>query len=151
VSSSILGLSGICDVVEFIRDDDGVEIPELHGRFKIFPIEYKVGHKKAKDWDNVQLCAEVMALEESFGIKILKGAIFYGEEKRRAVIEITDDLRQKAVHLAEEMHYMLAAGKMPKIEFKPQCRRCSLFDICMPPNVRSQNVKEYINRCMEPL
>jgi len=148
VSSSVLGLSGVCDVVEFIRDDVGTEIPKIHGRFKILPIEYKVGRKKAGDWDGVQLCAEVMALEESFQTKIEEGAIYYGQEKRRTIFEMTDELRQKTIYLADEMHSLFISGKMPKAEYQPHCGKCSLFDLCMPSGSSGFGIKEYIDSCV---
>jgi CRISPR-associated exonuclease Cas4 len=33
IKSNKLKISGICDVVEFIKDSNGVEVPELEGQF----------------------------------------------------------------------------------------------------------------------
>jgi CRISPR-associated exonuclease Cas4 len=41
VASYRLGLSGICDVVEFTRAETGVQLPERTGYYQPVPIEYK--------------------------------------------------------------------------------------------------------------
>ena len=46
ISSSTLGLTGQCDVVEFHRDADGITLWEYDGKWKIIPIEYKHGEPK---------------------------------------------------------------------------------------------------------
>ncbi|MEG1107116.1 MAG: Dna2/Cas4 domain-containing protein, partial [Eubacterium sp.] len=61
VFSKTLGISGICDVVEFHRDDlIGVEIFGREGKYCIYPIEYKRGEPKENDADILQLTAQAM-------------------------------------------------------------------------------------------
>lgn len=41
VKSNDLKITGICDVVEFIRDNSGVEISGAEGKYMPYPVEYK--------------------------------------------------------------------------------------------------------------
>ncbi len=43
IQSHDMKITGICDVVEFVSDPKGVEIPMLEGMFTPFPVEYKRG------------------------------------------------------------------------------------------------------------
>src|ERR1700688_2248716 len=60
--SDRLGVTGIADVVELHRTGNGGWRP--------FPVEHKRGRSKAHRADEVQLCAQAMALEEMFGVEI---------------------------------------------------------------------------------
>ena len=73
-----LGVSGIADLVEMHKDDDGTWRP--------FPVEYKRGKPKSHRADEVQLCAQAMALEEMFDVTLTEGALFYGETRRRVPV-----------------------------------------------------------------
>lgn len=132
VSSSELGLSGICDVVELKKDPEGVAIDSMDGSYTIVPVEYKVGRRKADDCDRVQLCAEAMALEESMGATIESGYLYYGKERRREMVMMDEGLRQKTRNLSEQMHVMYNSGTIPSAEYNSKCRGCSLFDLCSP-------------------
>lgn len=48
IQSKELQLSGICDVVEFIQDPDGVELAGVKGTYKVYPVEYKRGSRKRR-------------------------------------------------------------------------------------------------------
>lgn len=41
VVSRFLGISGQCDVVEFHKDKNGVNIFGREGLYKVYPVEYK--------------------------------------------------------------------------------------------------------------
>ena len=41
IHSRILGVSGECDVVEFVRADEGISLPGREGKYILYPIEYK--------------------------------------------------------------------------------------------------------------
>ena len=55
-----LGLTGVCDVVEFMNDDAGIELYGIKGKYKPVPIEYKRGVPKG-DEDIVQVAAQAMS------------------------------------------------------------------------------------------
>ena len=78
-----LGLAGVADVVEFHRKADGVTLPGADGFWRPFPVEYKRGKPKPGRWDEVQLCAQAMCLEEMLGTTVPAGALFYATPRRR--------------------------------------------------------------------
>ncbi|SDI63576.1 CRISPR-associated exonuclease Cas4 [Paenibacillus naphthalenovorans] len=83
VKSESLKISGICDVVEFIRDDSGVEINSAEGKYIAYPVEYKRGKPKLNDEDILQLAAQAICLEEMLLCGIDQGYLFYNEIKHR--------------------------------------------------------------------
>lgn len=146
VSSSSLGLSGRCDVVEISEDPKGFPVAGMSGMYSVVPVEYKVGHRKEEDWDRVQLCAESIALEESLGTTVRTGCLFYGLERRREIVSIDEDLREKTRLLASEMHRVFNEKEIPHAVKTPRCRRCSLHDVCMPELSGVSSVDAYIRR-----
>jgi len=143
ISSSILGLSGRCDVVEFIIDETGVFVPQIGSKCIVLPVEYKVGKKKKGPWDEVQLCAEAMSLEELFKTEIKRGCLYYGLERRRTDVLFTEELRNYTMELANEMHDAFDNRIVFKPEHTQECKKCSLLNICMPDS--SKDVNEYIS------
>lgn len=51
IKSNELKLTGICDVVEFVKDENGVEIYGNEGKYIPYPVEYKRGKPKKNDSD----------------------------------------------------------------------------------------------------
>jgi CRISPR-associated exonuclease Cas4 len=132
VASYRLGLSGVCDVVEFTSSPDGVKLPNKDGLYLAAPIEYKRGKEKHNHSDEAQLCAQAMCLEEMLSVAIPKGYLFYGETRHRVEIELTAELRNLVKDMVEEMHNYFQRGYTPKVKTSKACRSCSLADICLP-------------------
>ncbi|MXO79914.1 CRISPR-associated protein Cas4, partial [Paenibacillus sp. OT2-17] len=86
VHSRELGITGICDVVEFICDPLGVPLAGEEGTYLPFPVEYKRGKPKRNDSDHAQLVAQVMCLEEMLVCEISKGYFYYDEIKHRVEV-----------------------------------------------------------------
>ena len=109
VSSRTIGISGECDVVEFIRtnEDDGVSIQGYPGLYRIYPVEYKRGKPKSGVEDVMQLVLEAICLEEIFGTTVSEGALFYDKIKRRQRVEITVDMKDQARQAVKEMHHLM--------------------------------------------
>ncbi|MHC1781278.1 MAG: CRISPR-associated protein Cas4 [Anaerolineaceae bacterium] len=93
VASYRLGLTGICDVVEFTVSPDGVRLPGREGLYLPMPIEYKRGHEKRDPCDEAQLCAQAICLEEMLSVPIPQGCLYYGETRRRVLIDLDNGLR----------------------------------------------------------
>lgn len=146
VSSPSLGVSGRCDVVEFIEDSEGYHVDGMDGLFKVRPVEYKVGHRKSDDCDRMQLCAEAIALEESLHTIVEEGSLYYGKERRREIVSIDDELRSKTYQITEEMHAMFTAHQLPEPIEMPYCRKCSLSNLCLPTIGRRSDVDQYLSR-----
>ena len=149
VSSKILGISGECDVVEFHRQDEGVKLYGHRGFYGIYPIEYKKGSPKKSEEDVLQLTAQVLCLEEMFSAKILEGALFYGETRRRETIAITEELRQRVKSMVAEMHQYYNRKYTPKVKYGKYCNACSLKEICMPKLGKAVSVKRYMEQVLE--
>lgn len=138
-----LGLVGKADVVEFHRQPDGRWMP--------YPVEHKRGRRKQEDWDRVQLCAQALCLEEMLGVSVPEGALFYGKEQRREVVEIGDALRRETEEVAAAVHRMLSEGRTPPPEYAPKCDNCSLLETCLPRAVggRGNRVARYLASVLE--
>lgn len=148
VQSKRLSISGICDVVEFHREKSGVTLFGHDGQFSVYPVEYKKGAPKlyeGGDADQLQLCAQVMCLEEMLACEIPEGSLFYGETRRRTRVVLTQELREQVEQMIEEMHRLYERGYTPKAKVDKRCSGCSLSDICLPKLKRSPSVNEYIS------
>ena len=132
VASYRLGLSGMCDVVEFTASPDGVRLPGRVGLYFAAPIEYKRGREKHDHSDEAQLCAQAICLEEMLSMEIPKGYLYYGETRHRVEIEFTAELRRLVKEMADEMHNYFSRGYTPRVKPFKGCRSCSLADVCLP-------------------
>ncbi len=146
VSSHFLGLSGICDVVEFKKtiDPQGVFIHGLDGKYLATPIEYKRGKIKIGQEDEMQVAAQTMALEEMLSASIKEAFIFYGQHQRRHKVNIESEIRQKVKSIVDEMHEYAERAYVPKVKLQEKCRACSLYNICLPQLYSSMKVDSYI-------
>jgi len=146
VSSSSLGISGECDVVEFHKSDMGVSLRSYDGFWLPYPVEYKRGKTKINDCDRLQLCAQAVCLEEMLCCKIEKGALFYGEPRRREIVEFSVKLRDNLNSVINEMHALFSRKHTPKAQKGKHCSACSLKDYCLPKLERNydDSVRKYL-------
>lgn len=150
-----LGLSGRADVVELHRLAaadlaQGAEIPDLAGRWRPFPVEYKRGRPKQHRADEVQLCAQALCLEEMLGVSVPAGALFYGQTRRRLDVPFDTVLRQLTEEAAARLHRLIAAGITPPGVREPKCDQCSLLEICMPA-APAKSARSYLERSLRHL
>lgn len=149
VFSEKLEVSGICDVVEFHRDSEGVSLPEYEGTWMPYPIEYKRGKPKENDADRLQLCAQAICLEEMLLCSIPEGSLYYGETRRRERVPFDVDLREKVSGMLEQMRKYYHAGYTPKARQTKGCNACSMRDICLPRLGKLTDVSSYIQTRLE--
>lgn len=149
IHSRTLGVSGECDVVEFVQQDGGVTLPHREGEYMLYPVEYKRGKAKVTDEDRLQLTAQVICLEEMFLTEIPEAYLFYGETRRRERVEITEELRAECRRLLLEMHRLYARGHTPKVKKAKKCEACSMKSVCLPKLEKSRQVAAYISEYME--
>lgn len=120
-----LGLTGVADVVEFL--DNGIP----------YPVEYKSGSKKARQADDIQLCAQALCLEEMLGIPVPRGAIYHAASKRRREVDLADpDLRQAVIQTIQATRELLASQRVPPPVDDARCPDCSLLELCMPSVIK---------------
>ncbi|MEK8126503.1 CRISPR-associated protein Cas4 [Paenibacillus filicis] len=150
--SPTLGLYGVSDVVEFhaVADTEEPNKVRLKGRrgwWIPFPVEYKRGKPKQGDCDEVQLCAQAIALEDMLGVRVDEGALFYGERERRVSVRFDKSLRTRVHELAADMHRDFAISLTARAIYAPKCTSCSLESLCQPKmNVKSSEnyVRDYL-------
>lgn len=145
MSSTLLQLYGVADIVEFHRSDAGIQLEGRDGLWMPYPVEYKLGRPKVDHCDRVQLCAQAICLEEAYGIEITEGAIFYGRIRRRETVTFHAELRQETHRVAAEMRSLFAQGVTPKAKYTRACENCSLYEHCMPRLPVERGVDRYIN------
>lgn len=145
VSSKKLGLTGILDVIEFHKDENGVELKNKKGKWKPVIVEYKRGQKKKYDYDNVQLMAQAKCIEEDFNTSLEYGYIYYHKTDTREKVEFTKDLRNLTIKSAELMHQFYKKRYIPKAEYYKNCRLCSINEECRPRlSKKVKNINNYI-------
>ncbi|MBT8508784.1 CRISPR-associated protein Cas4 [Methanomicrobiaceae archaeon CYW5] len=145
--SYTLGFSGVADVIEYIRSLEGISLPDHEGLWRLNPVEYKRGKPKIDECDEVQLCAQVMCLEEMYGVTITSADFYYHEIRRRVHLSITDELRNTVRALADEMHDLFERGITPMADPSRNCRSCSLVNVCFPKlTKKKQAVDRYIQK-----
>ena len=131
-----LGVTGITDVVEFYKKDK-TWIP--------YPVEYKHGRPKSHRADEIQLCAQAISLEEMMNCHIPVGAIYYGKNKKRLIIEFDKQLRDLTIQTAIDMHKLFKQGITPHPIYGKYCESCSLEQMCCPKILGKQhNIDSWI-------
>ncbi|MBF0602384.1 MAG: CRISPR-associated protein Cas4 [Nitrospirae bacterium] len=129
VFSEKLGIGGQCDCVEWIPLGRSRQGPWS----AVIPIEYKRGRPKVHDADTVQLCAQVLCLEEMLEISITEGALFYGEIRHRLPVTISAELRNTTLAAIEGVKKLFLEGVTPPGRYlAKRCRACSLSQLCLP-------------------
>lgn len=147
VHSYSLGVTGICDVVEFIQDKNGTPVLDYPGNYNVIPVEYKRGKPKNDLSDTMQLAAQAICLEEMLLCnKINVAYVYYHEIRHREEIALTEEIRNELKRNIEEMHSYFARKWTPKVKTGSFCKRCSLFDLCLPELNKNKSVKSYLER-----
>lgn len=151
-----LGLVGIADMVEFHLADSAIDaqgdvvaapLNGTAGLWRPFPVEYKRGKPKSHRADEVQLCAQAICLEEMLKLVVPRGALFYGEPRRRMEVAFDDELRALTQRTADDVHELISGGVTPVPEYDNRCESCSLVDECRPRFCRSgKSAKKWIAR-----
>lgn len=133
-----LGLIGRADVVEFLADGTP------------YPVEYKHGRARQKGYDDVQLAAQALCLEEMTGRMVNRGAIYHASSHRRREVEISANLRAEVETVVNEIRKMLDSGQLPPPVNDARCRECSLIELCQPALIaEKQKLRGLQNRLFE--
>ena len=143
IRSLSLRLTGIADVVEFHdskKNRNSKPIP--------FPVEYKHGRERPDIADEVQLCAQALCLEEMLQTDVPRGAIFYGQPRRRMPVEFTPELRTTVKKLCERVRELIKSGVTPPPKYSKHCSNCSLVDECVPQIVEKRHAALYVEKLL---
>lgn len=122
------GLVGKADIVE-MRDKQPT------------PVEYKKGRKKQWGNDDIQLCAQVLCLEEMFDAKIAKGFIYHAGSKKRREVFFDESLRKKTIETIDAVRQIIQNKTIPAAVLLPHCDGCSLRKICVPELTGTNSIK----------
>lgn len=144
IKSERLMLTGACDAVELIPDNNGIKLQGKEGKWRIHPVEYKRGSSKGLDCDRLQLTAECMCLEEMLSCEIEKGSLYYGQTRRREEVIIDNVLRASVEATVHEMRDYYRRKYTPIVKTGRFCRSCSLNSYCMPELEGKISVSDYI-------
>ena len=144
LKSEVYKIKGKMDLLEIHLQDN---LP-----IKYFPVEYKRGKPKKEDWDKIQLCAQVLCIEEMKETTITEAALFYWTTRRRLLVDIDDHLRDKTIDFIQKSHEILDKSFTPEpTKIKSRCKACSLKDLCEPDVMRVDHSEKYINGIFEGL
>ncbi len=141
VRSERLRLRGIIDVLE---------VHETEAGKRFLPVETKRGPRRRWKRDEVQLCAQAMALEEMVGVGIDEGAIFHATTKRRRVVRIDTALRAATERAARELHVLVTEGRVPSPVRDRRCPQCSLKGACQPDDISLPSTLGQAIRLLDP-
>lgn len=133
VSAPALGLTGKLDLVE----------KEL-ATGQLFPVEYKRGKPKSSDWDEIQLCAQALCLEEMTGQSVTVGALWYHQTRHRHHVLCDPELREKTLAVIAQVRLLLRSGSTPKPVFGKHCQACSLLDLCSPQLMQHDCSRQHV-------
>ena len=136
VYSAQYGLTGKLDLLEIKTD------PE-----QLTPVEYKRGKPKTNDCDRIQLCAQVLCLEEMREVVIHRAALWYWQVRKREWIDIDETLRALTVDTIHAVHKLLVGNSIPPAVYSSSCKACSFFDICQPR--KADKSKRYVKDIFE--
>ncbi len=121
VCSRRYGLTGKLDLLE-IRTNP----------LQLTPVEYKRGKPKPSNCDRIQLCAQVLCLEEMRNVTIRRAALWYWQVRKREWINVDESLRSLTINTIHAVQKLLKNNLIPKAIYSPSCKACSFFDICQP-------------------
>ena len=143
VVSETLGLHGQLDVLELDLVDasgpDNLSGFGVKGTWRVYPVEFKHGQPKKNDCDRIQLCAQVLCVEEMLDVTIEQASLFYQRTRQREDVDMDALLRGKTLRLAGVLHDLFDKGRTPPPVHDARCRGCSLEERCMPKRLSTEN------------
>ena len=149
--SLTLGLYGVADLVEFHLYDGGTELSGFPGRWLPYPVEYKRGRKRYDSADELQLCAQALCLEEMLNVPVIKGAVYYGQPRRRTEIDLTAALREEVSRLCSRARELYESRRMPPPRAGRHCSNCSLENACAPDLAAKDTSARYVAKLLKEL
>ncbi|NLI78439.1 MAG: CRISPR-associated protein Cas4 [Candidatus Riflebacteria bacterium] len=151
IRSLYYGLIGCADIVEFHRCDpppgpgQAIRLEGSTAWWRPVPVEYKRGKRRRDQCYDIQLCAQVLCLEEMLEVAIPEGVLYQGKIRRRVVVPMDDQLRRETVTLIRRLHALVKAQATPLPTYDRRCESCSLFDQCLPRGIgRAGRVDEWL-------
>ena len=132
-------LYGVTDCIEFVKDKNGAEIPELNGCFKVCIVEYKPRAPKGKPFnetDAIQVFAQKICADNVWNTSS-EAYIYYCDVKKRVKLPFDSEFSaydSKIRQMLCEMRELIRTGEIPQRKTGQKCSGCSMADICFPKN-----------------
>lgn len=143
-SSKHLGLHGILDTVEFIKNDNGILLAKHPGKWIPHVVEYKESKTNQGIEDIMQTVAQTICLEETFQCTINCCYIYYRKTNQKIKIIIDNGLRTQVQQLSNEMHSYYNNNTIDSPHYSKKCKGCTFFNICNPK--WPHNVSQYMTK-----
>lgn len=139
VASVRLGIMGVIDQVEFPPDGPPRVIEYKRGRAPTPRLDAEGGDGEAVGgregaWPNdaVQVCAQVLCLEDELGVHCDEAFVYYEQSGGRRRVALDERLRNKTHKACARLVGILNRNEVPMPREGPQCEGCSLRGICIP-------------------
>ena len=133
LSSEELGIHGVLDLVE-VNGEQAIPVEYRKGR----PWINEDGGIEPWPTDKVQIGLQCLLLKEA-GYGVEEAVFYYSAVKRKAIIEVDDELLDYARNELAVARLTVSSGRPPPLLNSPKCPRCSLSEICLPDEVNLIN------------
>ena len=148
LTSTRLKLSATLDLAE-INNNTAIPVEYRKGRpraISLTPPPDDPGESDApklpnvEPWptDRIQLSLHALLLREA-GYTVPHGILYYGAEKRRLRVDITDALITEALDTLAAAQSTAAGPRPAPLVNDSRCARCSLLPFCLPDEINMQN------------
>ena len=107
-------------------------------------MEYKRGKPKPEPFDEIQLCAQALCLEEMTGQTISEGALWYMQTRHRVPVAFSDGLSAQTLTVIAQVRKLLASGQTPSPVYGKRCKACSLVEVCQPKLMEQDRSVGYV-------
>lgn len=146
VRSLELGIYGRLDVLELTRvadEPDTCAFLGIKGHWQLAPVEFKRGRPKLHAADRVQVCAQVLCIEEMTSTTVTEAHLFYAQVRRRTAVAIDEQLRAQTVKSIRRLREIVELKLLPPPVYKKHCKACSLMGVCQPRWVTGSQTTDY--------
>lgn len=143
-----LDIFGVTDCIEFVKNDNGVCIEYLNGKYDIKVIEYKPTSPKngeIRETDAIQVFAQKLCVDWMWGCDC-EGYIYYSDTRKRVKLPFDGEYGEyfsKTKSLINSMTECIQSSQIPPRTRGQKCGGCSIKDLCMP-KVRKYSVRDEI-------
>lgn len=132
-----LGLYGMTDCIELVKDAHGVSIEEYPGKYMLTIVEYKPRQPKDSPChheDVIQVFAQKVCVDSIFHCNS-NGVIYYGDTRKRIELPLMENYSsyyKELLELLERIRDCTLRGEIPPIRKGQKCGGCSFRELCLP-------------------
>jgi CRISPR-associated exonuclease Cas4 len=152
--SLTLGIFGEADVVEFVRTEDAAALAFLVKKDYLYsdPSNTSAARQRKEIMTAYSFVPRQFVLKKCCNAASKKQTCITVETRRRETVALDQQLRDEVKRLSEYMHHMHREGLTPKPDMKLSvCKKCSMFDICLPNMRKKTSVKSYWDQLLGEL